>query len=62
MRYCSTAATQDRLLPFFLPMITVFFLPKHEVVLPLKMGNHLYLPMRQVGSGCGKRGKNIDNM
>lgn len=32
----------------------------HEVVLPLKMGNHLYFPIRQMKRGYGKRRKNID--
>lgn len=32
----------------------------HEVVLPLKMGNHLYFPIRQKKRGYGKRRKNID--
>ncbi len=45
----------------FLPMITVFT-EAYEVVLPLKMGNHLYLPIRQMKSRCGKRGGNIKTL
>lgn len=33
-----------------------------KVDLPLKTGSHLCLPIRQMVSGCGIRGRDIDNI